>query len=97
MRPEPSATWKKASAWSRPTQRAGSRVAWHGSRVIQRAHWQKPEDRLQALHLLSQALRQGFGLDLVDQDPELDPLRNDPEFRRVVKAARDLQREVSAK
>ena len=58
---------------------------------------QKPEDRLQALHLLSQALRQGFGLDLVDQDPELDPLRNDPEFRRVVKAARDLQREVSAK
>ena len=58
---------------------------------------QKPEDRLQALHLLSQALRQGFGLDLVDQDTDLDPIRNDPEFRRVVKAARDLRKEVSAR
>jgi hypothetical protein len=57
----------------------------------------KPENRLQALHLLSQALRHNFGLDLVDQDSDLDPIRNDPEFRRVVKAARELRADVSAK
>ncbi|HEV3116457.1 MAG TPA: tetratricopeptide repeat protein, partial [Gemmataceae bacterium] len=58
---------------------------------------QKPENRLQALHLLSQALRHGFGLDVVDQDSDLDPIRNDPEFRRVVKAAWELQKDVTDK
>ena len=42
-------------------------------------------------------LRHGFGLDVVDQDSDLDPIRNDPEFRRVVKAARELQKDVADK
>jgi tetratricopeptide (TPR) repeat protein len=50
------------------------------------------EDRLRALELLRPALRSGFGLDLVDTDPDLDPLRPLPEFRRLVAAARDVQR-----
>jgi eukaryotic-like serine/threonine-protein kinase len=50
-----------------------------------------PADRVEALHLLSQALRAGFGLDLVDKDTDLDPIRENPEFRRVVKAAREVQ------
>jgi serine/threonine protein kinase/tetratricopeptide (TPR) repeat protein len=46
------------------------------------------EDRLEALRLLSAALRKGFGLDLLARDTDLDPIRKDPEFVRIVAAAR---------
>jgi tetratricopeptide (TPR) repeat protein len=49
------------------------------------------EDRVQALHLLSSALRGGFGLEWVADDHDLDPLRDDAEFKRVVAAARALE------
>ncbi|MFL5243389.1 MAG: protein kinase domain-containing protein [Gemmataceae bacterium] len=52
---------------------------------------QNADDRTRALHLLSSALRAGAGLEWVDDDHDLDPLRKDPEFQRVVKAARSLQ------
>jgi serine/threonine protein kinase/Tfp pilus assembly protein PilF len=52
---------------------------------------QTPGDRLKAFELLSTALRSGFGLDIVDQDSDLDPIRKCPEFDRLVKAARALQ------
>jgi serine/threonine protein kinase/tetratricopeptide (TPR) repeat protein len=52
---------------------------------------QDPEDRLRAYQLLSSALRQGFGLDLVDIDPELDPIRKEPEFLRLLQSARALR------
>lgn len=48
-------------------------------------------DKARALDLLAAALRGGFGLDLVDDDPDFAPLRADPEFRRRVEAARTLQ------
>jgi eukaryotic-like serine/threonine-protein kinase len=51
----------------------------------------RPGDCVQALHLLSEALRAGFGLDLVDNDTDLDPLRDNPEFHRVVDAARQFR------
>jgi eukaryotic-like serine/threonine-protein kinase len=51
---------------------------------------QQPDDRLQALPLLSAALRTGFGLEFVDHDTDLDPLRTMPEFQRLVSAARAL-------
>jgi tetratricopeptide (TPR) repeat protein len=47
-----------------------------------------PEDRREAFSLLDGALRGGFGFDLLDKDPELDPIRKDPEFRKIVDAAR---------
>ncbi len=47
-------------------------------------------DRLQALPLLSAALRAGFGLEFVDQDHDLDPLRALPEFQRLRGAAQTL-------
>ncbi len=50
----------------------------------------EPEDCLRALELLSRALRSGFGLDLVDGDRDLDPIRNLPEFKRIVDFAREL-------
>jgi serine/threonine protein kinase/Flp pilus assembly protein TadD len=52
---------------------------------------QNPEDRLRAFELLSRALRGGFGLDVVDFDTDVDPIRHDKEFRRLVEAARALQ------
>jgi serine/threonine protein kinase/Tfp pilus assembly protein PilF len=51
----------------------------------------EPADRVHALRLLAEALRSGFGLDLVDRDTDLDPLRELPEFRKVVAAARELE------
>ena len=48
-----------------------------------------PEDRTEAFRLLWSALKTGFGLDIIDIDTDLDPIRNDPEFSRVVKAARE--------
>lgn len=50
-----------------------------------------PEDRGEAFRLLSAALRSGYGLDLLDKDTDLDPLRVEPEFHRLVEAARALR------
>jgi eukaryotic-like serine/threonine-protein kinase len=52
---------------------------------------QSPENQLHAIQLLSSALRSGFGLDLVGQDSDLDPIRKDPAFQRVIDAAKALQ------
>ena len=49
---------------------------------------QSPDDRREALRLLESALSQGFGLDLLDRDRDLDAIREQPEFRRLVQAAR---------
>jgi len=46
------------------------------------------DDRDEALRLLSLALNQGFGLDLIQQDPDLEPLRQDPDFLHLVDAAK---------
>jgi serine/threonine protein kinase/tetratricopeptide (TPR) repeat protein len=48
-------------------------------------------DRARALQLLASALRQGYGLDDIDNDPELEPIRKEPEFVRLVEAARALR------
>ena len=51
---------------------------------------QAPDDRREALRLLAAALRQGFGFDLLAIDHDLDPIRDDPEFRDLVAAAQAL-------
>lgn len=51
---------------------------------------QEPEDRREAFRLLTSALRKGYGFELLDQDHDLDPLRESEEFRRLVQAARAL-------
>jgi tetratricopeptide (TPR) repeat protein len=48
---------------------------------------QNPDDRGEAFRLLESALRQGFGLDLIDKDRDLDAIREQPEFRRIVDEA----------
>ena len=56
---------------------------------------QQPDDRREALRLLESALSQGFGLDLIDKDRDLDAIRDGPELRRLVEAAR-ARRPVSS-
>jgi tetratricopeptide (TPR) repeat protein len=50
------------------------------------------EDQRESFRLLSSALRGGFGLDVVNVDPDLAPLRQHPDFRHLVEAARTLIR-----
>lgn len=50
-----------------------------------------PEDRREALRLLHDALHQGFGLDLIANDRDLEPLRGEPQFQDLVKAAQTLK------
>jgi tetratricopeptide (TPR) repeat protein len=57
---------------------------------------EQPDDRLEAFRLLSLALRQGFGFDLLETDRDLGPVRDQPEFKRLVEAARSV-RDVAAK
>src|SRR5205807_10139794 len=49
------------------------------------------EDRREAFRLLSTALRKGFGFEYLEVDHDLDPIRNDLQFRRLVDACRVLQ------
>ena len=50
-----------------------------------------PPDALEAVRLLTSAFREGVGLELVDGDTDLDAIRQRPEFRRAVEAARVLR------
>jgi tetratricopeptide (TPR) repeat protein len=49
-----------------------------------------PSDALEAVRLLASAFRDGVGLNLVDSDSDLNPIRQRPEFQRVLDAARTL-------
>jgi serine/threonine protein kinase/Tfp pilus assembly protein PilF len=50
-----------------------------------------PADRRVALGLLVEALRQGYGFNLIGTDADLNPLRELPEFQRLAGAAAVLQ------
>jgi tetratricopeptide (TPR) repeat protein len=52
---------------------------------------QHRDDRHEAFRLLSSALRKGYGFELLAQDRDLDPIRDDPEFHKLVEAARILR------
>jgi tetratricopeptide (TPR) repeat protein len=49
---------------------------------------QEPADRREAFRLLESTLNRGFGLNLIEQDRDLDAIRDQPEFRQLVEAAR---------
>lgn len=50
-----------------------------------------PEDRPEAFRLLASALKRDYGFDLIDIDPELDAVRDLPEFKELVRLARALK------
>jgi serine/threonine protein kinase/Tfp pilus assembly protein PilF len=56
-----------------------------------------PDDKLLAFPLLSIALRGGFGLNVLEQDSDMDPIRKHPEFIRLQKAAQALQANAPSK
>jgi serine/threonine protein kinase/Flp pilus assembly protein TadD len=47
-----------------------------------------PEDKREAFRLLWASLKTGFAHDIVGTDPDLNPLRKDPEFDRLVAGAK---------
>jgi serine/threonine protein kinase/Flp pilus assembly protein TadD len=47
-------------------------------------------DQVKAMTLLTAAIRTGFGLEGIDTDTDLDPIRQSPEFVNAVRAARAL-------
>jgi tetratricopeptide (TPR) repeat protein len=53
-----------------------------------------PGDRAEAVRLLWSGMRRGFGVDIADTDTDLDPIRETPEFRKMMAAARALQAAV---
>ena len=52
---------------------------------------QEPGDRLRAFPLLAKALREGYGLELLETDPDLAAIREDPGFERLRALARAIK------
>jgi serine/threonine protein kinase/tetratricopeptide (TPR) repeat protein len=52
-------------------------------------------DRAEAYRFLASALWKGYGLDLLDKDKDLAPIRNEPEFRRLAERARAFHASVA--
>jgi tetratricopeptide (TPR) repeat protein len=55
---------------------------------------QHPADADRVAPLLAPALWFGFGLDFIDQDEDMDPVRAQPGFKRTVEVLREFQREL---
>jgi hypothetical protein len=56
-----------------------------------------PEDAKQAFLLLNCALDKGYGHNLLGIDPDLDPIRAEPELKRLVAQLKGRQQETSKK
>jgi serine/threonine protein kinase/lipoprotein NlpI len=72
-------------------QDAGPAVAYQVAGIYALTSKQNPNDRREAFRLLSSALKNGYGFDLLDIDPDLNPIRSLPEFARLVEAARAIR------
>ncbi len=82
----------KESLWRDTTPRNVYQVAG----IYATTSRQNPDDRLEAFRLLSTALRGGFGFDYLPDDHELDAIRDLPEFRELLAAARALVKAPAA-
>jgi serine/threonine protein kinase/Tfp pilus assembly protein PilF len=51
----------------------------------------------EAIRLVTAALRAGFGFDYIEIDDDLNPIRNTPEFTRILEGARAIAYPTSAK
>jgi serine/threonine protein kinase/tetratricopeptide (TPR) repeat protein len=54
-------------------------------------------DRREAFRLLASALGKGYGVDAAEKDRDLEPIRNEPEYRKVVEGARAIQASAAGK
>jgi hypothetical protein len=57
----------------------------------------EPADRPEAYRFLAAALWKGYGLNLLDKDKDLEPIRREPEFRRLSEGARAFHARVAGK
>lgn len=57
----------------------------------------RADDEREAFRLLSSALRGGFGMDVIEVDPDIAPLRKHPEYRQLVLAAQTLIRRLNSR
>jgi serine/threonine protein kinase len=64
---------------------------YRAARIYALTSRQHPEDCQEAFGLLNRALAGGFGLDVVEADPAMEPVRDHEAFRRMVKAAREMR------
>jgi serine/threonine protein kinase/Flp pilus assembly protein TadD len=71
---------------------SGSETLYQVACIYALTSRQETKDRPEALRLLTQALQPGYGLDLLETDSDLEPLRTDPQFRELLKAARTLRK-----
>jgi tetratricopeptide (TPR) repeat protein len=55
---------------------------------------QNPADAERVVPLLAAALWNGFGLDVIDSDTDMDPVRNQPAFRQLIGVVRELRKEL---
>ncbi|QJX00902.1 protein kinase domain-containing protein [Frigoriglobus tundricola] len=59
--------------------------------VYAQLHPVRPGARDEAVRLLTGALRNGFGHEYIELDKDLDPIRDTPEFKRVLEGVRFLR------
>jgi tetratricopeptide (TPR) repeat protein len=57
----------------------------------------RPGARAEAIRLLTAALRNGFGHEYLEADKDLDPIRDTPEFKRVLETVRTLRGDTSSR
>ena len=58
--------------------------------IYARLSQQQPDDLLRCLALLATALRQGYGAELMDTDKDLDFVREDSQFKKLLEAVHRL-------
>jgi tetratricopeptide (TPR) repeat protein len=66
---------------------ASPSVVYQVAGIYAQTSRQSPEDARIALELLARALRGGAGWELLDADPDLGPIRDHPDFERLIRAA----------
>jgi tetratricopeptide (TPR) repeat protein len=88
-----------ALADAEETLRRGSAASTSYQVACVYAHLSKGEPgyRADAIRLLTAALRAGYGFEHIETDKDLDPIRDTPEFRRVIESVRGLKPQAAAR
>jgi serine/threonine protein kinase/tetratricopeptide (TPR) repeat protein len=85
--------WAAAEEDAREALRRGDdpAVVYQAAGIYALLAGHDPRHKVEAVRLLAAALRVGYGFEHIEADRELDPIRSDAEFRKVVEGARSLR------
>jgi tetratricopeptide (TPR) repeat protein len=78
------------------TRSRAPELIYQAANIFALTSQQNPKDVDEAIPLLYRALQGGFGLDVVDIDRDMDPIRANPEFKRIVQDARKYKADLKA-